>query len=114
MKIAFTAKGQNWDSQIDPRFGRTDFIVIYDQDNDELESHDNREIANVAHGAGPQTAQKFADIAPDVLITGNGPGGNAARALEKLNMEVYAGAHNMTLKEAYQAFQNDKLEKFQI
>ncbi len=32
MKIAFTAKGRDWDSMIDPRFGRTDYIVVYDED----------------------------------------------------------------------------------
>jgi predicted Fe-Mo cluster-binding NifX family protein len=111
MKIAFTAKGQDWDSQIDPRFGRTDFIFIYDQKKDETEVHDNREIANVAHGAGPQTAQKFADLNPDILITGNGPGGNAARALKPIDMEIYAGANGMTLKQAYQAYKDDKLNK---
>jgi LysM repeat protein len=28
MKIAFTAAGTTWESLIDPRFGRTEFIVI--------------------------------------------------------------------------------------
>lgn len=111
MKITFTAKGQDWDAKIDPRFGRTDYIVIYDEDDESVEVVDNTNIANVAHGAGPRTAQKFADIKPDVLITGNGPGGNAARALDKINLEVYAGANNMTLKEAYQAYKEGELNK---
>lgn len=113
MKIAFTAKGKEWNSQIDPRFGRTDFIIIYREDEEDIEIVDNSQIAQVAHGAGPRTAQKFAEISPDILITGNGPGGNAARALEKIDMEIYTGAHNMSIKEAYQAYKNDKLEKFE-
>ena len=36
MKIAFTAKGTDWDSMIDPRFGRTEFILIYDDEKDEF------------------------------------------------------------------------------
>ena len=30
MKIAFTTKGTDWDSNMDPRFGRTEYIFIYD------------------------------------------------------------------------------------
>ena len=32
MKIAFTAKGTDWDAEIDPRFGRTQYIIIYDDE----------------------------------------------------------------------------------
>ena len=31
MKIAFTTKGKKWDSPMDSRFGRTDYILIYDE-----------------------------------------------------------------------------------
>lgn len=109
MKIAFTAKGTDWDSQMDPRFGRTEFIVIYDDEKDEMKNVDNRDIEGVAHGAGPQTAQKLFDLKPDVLITGNGPGGNAARVLQQANMKIFIGAGNMTVKEAYEAFKDGKL-----
>lgn len=110
MKIAFTTKGTAWDSQMDPRFGRTEFILVYDEEKDELSHCDNREIANVAHGAGPQTAKKLFDFAPDVLITGNGPGGNAAVVLEKAGMKIYIGAGGMTVKAAYDAFKNGELK----
>lgn len=109
MKIAFTAKGTEWDSQMDPRFGRTEFIVIYDDEKDEMKNVDNRDIEGVAHGAGPQTAQKLFDLKPDVLITGNGPGGNAGRVLQQANMKIFIGAGNMTVKEAYEAFKDGKL-----
>lgn len=109
MKIAFTTKGKNWDSAMDPRFGRTEFILLYDEEKDELTAVDNSEIDNVAHGAGPQTAQKLFDLHPDVLITGNGPGGNAARALQQANMKIFIGAGNMTVKEAYEFYKDGKL-----
>ena len=32
MKIAFTTKGTDWDSEMDPRFGRTEYFVIYDEE----------------------------------------------------------------------------------
>ncbi|HPR17826.1 MAG TPA: NifB/NifX family molybdenum-iron cluster-binding protein [Candidatus Cloacimonadota bacterium] len=109
MKIAFTAKGADWNSPIDPRFGRTEFILIYDEEKDELSNFDNRAIEGVEHGAGPQTAQKMFDLNPDILVTGNGPGGNAARVLTQADIKIYAGAGEMTIKEAYEAFKNGKL-----
>lgn len=113
MKIAFTAKGTEWDSPIDPRFGRTDFIVLYDETSGALTSVDNREVEDVAHGAGPETAQKLFDLAPDVLITGNGPGGNAAAVLQRAKLKIYVGAANMTVKEAYEAYQKGELRLFE-
>ena len=58
MKIAFTTKGTEWSSTMDPRFGRTEFILIYDEEKDELISFNNRAIADVAHGAGPKNCSK--------------------------------------------------------
>lgn len=58
MRIAFTAKGKEWNSEIDPRFGRADYILLYDEESEELLSEDNTDIQTAAHGAGPQTAKK--------------------------------------------------------
>jgi len=113
MKIAFTAKGTDWDATIDARFGRTDFIVLYDEEKGTLTSVDNRAIEEVAHGAGPQTAQKLFDLSPDVLITGNGPGGNAAEVLQRANLKIYVGAATMTVKQAYEAYKKGSLSLFE-
>jgi predicted Fe-Mo cluster-binding NifX family protein len=112
MKIAFTAKGGDWDSAMDPRFGRTEFILVLDAGTNVLSTIDNRGIAEDAHGAGPQTAQKLFDLNPDVLITGNGPGGNAATVLEKTGVKIYIGAGDMNVREAYQAYLDGKLQVF--
>lgn len=111
MKIAFTTKGTNWDSAMDPRFGRTEFFVIYDEEKDKLVHIDNGEANKEAHGAGPKAAQNLFGFKPDILITGNGPGGNAAAVLEKSGIETFIGAGEMTIKEAYKAFKEGKLEK---
>lgn len=112
MKILFTAKGKKWDSLIDSRFGRTDFFFIYDEDKDEIEIYDNRSTANEAHGVGPKTAQKVSKYKPDVIITGNGPGGNARRILNEGDYEVFVGAGNLTIKEAYEKYKHNELDKF--
>jgi len=112
MKIAFTAKGTEWDSMIDPRFGRTEFVVIYDEEKNELSHFDNKEAGKVAHGAGPQTAKNLFELDPDILITGNGPGGNADTVLQKANIKIYDGAGDMTVKDAYEAYLKGKLKEF--
>lgn len=109
MKIAFTTKGTEWESPMDSRFGRTDYFLIYDEDKDELFYVDNTDVAKVAHGAGPITAQKLFEQKPDVLITGNGPGSNAAMALKQGNIKIITGAGTMTAKEAYDAYKKGEL-----
>jgi len=106
MRIAFTAKGPTWDSEMDPRFGRTEFLVVYDQEADELIHFDNSAIEGEAHGAGPKTAQKLFELKAEVLVTGNGPGGNAATVLEKAGIEVYTDSRKLTIKQAYDAWLN--------
>jgi predicted Fe-Mo cluster-binding NifX family protein len=112
MRTAFTSKGTEWDSMMDPRFGRSEFILVYDEESGELIHFDNRDIDDVSHGAGPRTAQKLFELKVDVLITGNGPGGNAASVLEKAGVEVFTGAGNMTVREAMSAYQKNTLNPF--
>jgi predicted Fe-Mo cluster-binding NifX family protein len=112
MKIAFTARGNNLDAGIDPRFGRAEYLIFIDDETEKMEVADNTSIKNEAHGAGPKTAQLLLENKPDVLITGNGPGGNAASALERGKVKIYIGADQMTVKEAYEAYKDGKLAEF--
>lgn len=111
MKLAFTSKGQTWNDEMDPRFGRAEFILIYDDDQDNLEVVNNSDIAAMAHGAGPKAAQRLFELKPNILITGNGPGGNAAQVFEKTDIEIFIGAGSMTVKEAYEAYKKGSLKK---
>jgi predicted Fe-Mo cluster-binding NifX family protein len=111
MKIAFTSSGRTWDSIIDPRFGRTAFIVTYDEESQEFDVVDNSAAQNHAHGAGTATAQKIYEILPQVLITGNGPGETASKALIHAKMKIFINAHNLTLQQAYDQYKLGKLEK---
>jgi len=114
MKIAFTANGTTWESLIDPRFGRTEFIVVYNEETKELKTFDNSAIKEEAHGAGTATVQKLYDRKPDVLITGNGPGENAKVALKHLNIQIFVDAHNMTLQQAYNNYKTGNLKEFNL
>lgn len=111
MKIAFTTKGTQWDSEMDPRFGRATYFVVYDDVTEELTHFDNSSNGNEAHGAGPKAAQILFDLKVNMLITGNGPGGNAAVVVNKAGIEVYVGAGEMTVEQAYAAFKNGQLKK---
>ena len=112
MKIAFTAKGENWDSMIDPRFGRTEYIVLYNEEEDKLTGYDNTLTTEVAHGAGPKTSKIIFDLNANVIITGNGPGEKAYEVLKNGNVSIFSGAADMTLKEAYEAYKKGELVKF--
>jgi len=112
MKIIFTTKGKTWDSEMDSRFGRTEFLVVYDEEKDELTAIDNSAASQDAHGAGPKTSAKIGELGADVLITGNGPGGNAEKALRSLNIQIFVGAGNMTVKQAFEAYKKQELRKF--
>ena len=96
---------------IDARFGRTEFILIYDEETQQLTAVNNSAVKNEAHGAGTATAQKIYELKPNVLITGNGPGENASRAIKQLNMKIFIDAQEMSIKQAYEHYKNGLLKK---
>lgn len=112
MKLIFTTQGTDWDSPMDPRFGRARDFFVFDPDTEEVQILDNTASQSAAHGAGPQAVGMLAATDARILITGNGPGGNAATALQALEMEIYVGAGEMTVQEAYDAYKKGTLTKF--
>jgi predicted Fe-Mo cluster-binding NifX family protein len=70
MKIAITAQEPSPDSQIDSRFGRAPWLMIFDPTNNSWQSIDNSAGLNAAHGAGIQAAQKVVDQQATAIITG--------------------------------------------
>jgi len=109
MKFVITAKGNSWESPVDERFGRAQYFFIFDEAQDTVEVVNNSDINSVEHGAGPKTAGAIAGLAADVLITGNGPGKNAASVLQKTGIKIYTGAGSMSVREAYTAFKSGLL-----
>jgi predicted Fe-Mo cluster-binding NifX family protein len=111
MKIVFSAEGSQWDSLVDPRLGRAALFAVYDEEMDTLSSVANT-TKEANHGAGLQMAKNMIDMQTDVIITGNGPGEKASAVLAKSNIEIYVGAGEMSLKDAYDAYKSGKLTKF--
>ncbi|MCP3900572.1 MAG: dinitrogenase iron-molybdenum cofactor biosynthesis protein [Desulfobacteraceae bacterium] len=87
MKIAITSKGDKLDSEVDPRFGRAQYILVIDTETDEFEAIDNNENKNAFKGAGIQAAAMISDSGAKVLLTGFcGP--NAFKTLEAAGVKV--------------------------
>jgi len=110
VKILFTAQGSSWDSLVDPRFGRAEMFVLYDEGSDSLSTISNDEAKQKAHGVGLQSAKKALESGANVIITGNGAGEKALEILQKSNIKVYVGAGDVTLKDAYSAFKEGRLQ----
>jgi|SRR6056297_1735436 len=103
MKILFSAKGKEWDSQLDPRFGRAQGFLLYDTDQDQLNWHSNEENMNAGHGAGIQAAQNAANLKAEVLITGH-VGPKADSTLKSSGIKIFTAETPCTIREAYQKY----------
>ena len=106
MKIAVSSTGKELDAQIDPRFGRCAYFLIFETNDMSYEAFDNENIA-VGGGAGIQSAQFIAEKGATAVITGNcGP--NAVRTLSAAGVEIYVG-ENGTVKDAVLRYKNGEL-----
>ena len=97
---------------MEARLGRSEYLLIWDDEAQRLESFDNGQSEDDACGAGPKMAKTLLDLKIDVVITGNGPGENASVILEKSGIKIYVGAADITAKEALLAYQEGKLRLF--
>lgn len=109
MKIAITAHGEDRQSAVDPRFGRADSFVLYDEEKDTWTALSNTQNLESAHGAGIQAGQTLAKTGAKVLITGH-VGPKAFKVLQAEQIAMYSlGEMNGTVAEALTAFQSGKL-----
>ncbi len=89
-RICFTAQGESIEDEIDPRFGRAAFYLIYDPKTKTMESLENPN-KNLMQGVGPKSVQFLSENNVDVLFTGQiGP--NAQRVLQASKIKVISGA----------------------
>ncbi len=90
MKIVVTSTGESLESNVDERFGRARYYIIYDTDTRGYETVDNSEVMNSPQGAGVQAATNVASYGADVLITGHcGP--KAFQALSAADIKIVTG-----------------------
>lgn len=111
MKIAFTAKGKDWDAMIDPRFGHANYIIIYDDSTEKLIAIDNSLVKDEDHWAKTSTSKSMFELDPDILITGHLLGENISHALKVMEMKIFVGADNLTIKQALDQYKKGSLKE---
>ncbi len=90
MKIAISSTGEDLRSEIDTRFGRCQYFLIVDIEDDQIKSSlaVENEGAIQGHGAGIKAAQQIGELKAEAVITGNlGP--NATTILSQLGIKAY-------------------------
>lgn len=109
MKIVVSATEQSPDSAVDPRFGRTPWLLIHDTERDTWSSVSNQGAQNALQGAGVQTAETVCGCQPDSVISGRlGP--KAFSVLSAAGIPVY-GCTGGSAREAVQALRDGQLQQ---
>jgi predicted Fe-Mo cluster-binding NifX family protein len=70
MRIAISATGPSLNSEIDPRFGRSEYFVVVDPETMQLETLRNPNLG-AASGAGISTAQLICNQGVGAVLTGS-------------------------------------------
>ncbi len=107
MKICVTASDEGLDSEVDPRFGRCSYFIIYDPETRSVESISNAGAA-ASGGAGIKAAEAIANAGVGVLLTG-GVGPNAFSIFAELGIDVQVGAKG-TVREAITQYEAGELQ----
>lgn len=109
MKIAVSSQGNDLSSQVDPRFGRAAYFIIYNTEDDSFEAVSNEINLNAAQGAGVQSAQIVANRKVDWVISGN-MGPKAFTTLKSAGIKI-ASWSGGTVEEAVKLLKDDKLKE---
>jgi len=109
MKIAIPASKKDINSQINPRFGRCPFYLVFQDNQEEFEVIENS-ANNAFRGAGISAAQTLANKNIQAVITTNiGP--NAQNALQSANIKIYLADNNLKINQALKQLKENKLKQ---
>lgn len=107
MKIAVTSMGTDLNSDVDPRFGRTQYFLVVDSETLDFTVVENTQSLNLPQGAGIQSSKTVVDAGAEVVITGNcGP--KAFKALNEAGVKISVEFTGRVI-EAVQKFKNGML-----
>ncbi|MBN1163539.1 MAG: NifB/NifX family molybdenum-iron cluster-binding protein [Candidatus Krumholzibacteriota bacterium] len=108
MKIAVSAATESEKGQIDSRFGRAKYFILFDTEDERYYALDNRVVVNQNQGAGIMAGEKVADAGVEVVVTGHcGP--KAFRLLRAAGIKVMK-KEGGTVEEAVSSFLRGDLE----
>ncbi len=106
-KIAPTVGSPHLDAEVDPRFGRADWILFVEPETMEWKAQENPG-RDARGGAGVQAAQFLGDREASAVISGDfGP--KAYQALEAAGVAMYRCESRTTAREAVELYQAGKL-----
>jgi len=107
MHIVISSQGPEFESQIDPRFGRCQYFVFVNLDDMTLEAVPNPNL-NQSSGVGIRSAQFVCDKGVKAVLTGN-VGPKAQQALSTAGVAVITGVSG-TVRQAVEDYQANRLE----
>ncbi len=106
MRIAVSAVEGSPDAEMEPRFGRAPYYMIFDTDINEYEAMANPAVES-AHGAGVQAAQLMLDSNIQVVLSGR-VGPNSYQILHEAGVDIRACPKG-TVKELVDLFMKGEL-----
>jgi predicted Fe-Mo cluster-binding NifX family protein len=107
MKIAISATGPNLEADVDPRFGRCQYLIFVDTDTMQFKAQNNANIS-AGGGAGISTAQTVADQGVRAVLTGN-MGPNAHQVLSGAGIPVITGVSGK-VRDAIEAYKKGQFK----
>ena len=108
MKVCITATGQDLKANIDPRFGRCQYLLFVDSETENILEVKKNENIDEQKGVGITTAQVVADSQAQAVITGNiGP--NAVRVLSQAGIKIYSVDPEMSVTQALKKLKTNQL-----
>jgi predicted Fe-Mo cluster-binding NifX family protein len=109
MKVAISSSDQAPTGNVDPRFGRCAYFMVFDSETNEWSCGNNEQNMQAVQGAGIQAAQNALNQGANVVISGHiGP--KAFHVLQTAGVAVYL-AENMSVQAALDAFNANTLPK---
>jgi predicted Fe-Mo cluster-binding NifX family protein len=109
MIIAISASGATEKSELDTRFGRAAWFVLYDTDTEKYSAIPNEQNLNLPQGAGIQSASLVVNAGATVLISSHcGP--KAFDVLKKGGVKIYLAADG-TVEECLEKYRKRLLKE---
>ena len=109
MKVVITSQGNDLASEVDLRFGRAKWLIVFDTETGDFQAHDNKLNLNAAQGAGIQTGRNVANLGADAVITGN-VGPNAFKTLSAAKVKIFL-VEKKTVQQAVDSYKSGELRE---
>lgn len=109
MILGIASAGKDLNSEIDDRFGRAEYFIIYNTEEDKFKVVENISKDDVS-GAGQKAVKILYDEGVEAVVAPElGP--KAKVAIKEFEIKVYKKAENKTINDAIKSFRNNSLEE---